>query len=214
MAIGATKLSWAMRARELYLPLLLLLLEVSLAVLLPEEERARQQELSDQTRSQWARKTSRRAAPMGAGAPVADPVAGREAREPSKVEEALELAVDRLRVLESLDGQLLQFVRRAEGAGRVGGDKAGQMEQELCLLPLNFSEAKQADASLRSCLADARLLRQVPPYMLNLHRRLTSESERLADAVLLMPYRSLVMRSFRQPPAGSRTSGARSLEGK
>lgn len=54
---------------------------------------------------------------------------------------------------------------------------------------------------LPDCLADPLLKRHVPPYMLNLHRQLVSESRKLADAVQLMPYKSLIMRSFAQPAA-------------
>lgn len=145
-------------------------------------------------------------------------------------QQALDLAVNRLHILESLDGQLREFAalaahksnksepheaahrnfRRHKSAPNHEDDsqqddrEARRTNRQLvCQLKLRFgaqTDAAEASGSpIPDCLAEPLLARHVPPYMLNLHRQLLSESRKLADAVQLMPYKSLIMRSFAQP---------------
>lgn len=125
--------------------------------------------------------------------------------------QALDLAVGRLHILESLDPQLRAFANR---------QLAPVDKPLMCRLELPFAshardqnkkkkkrrskrsqtqhrlEAKAA----RNCLHSEQLRRQIPPYMLNLHRQLLVETRTQDEAVRAMPYRSTVARSFAQPP--------------
>lgn len=120
---------------------------------------------------------------------------------------ALDLAVNRLHILESLDGQLREFAARASAAQRANSTKAHKPElfDQVCQLRLELGRPgepvlrQSGGQMLPDCLAEARLARHVPPYMLNLQRQIMSQSRTMADAVRLMPYRALVMRSFAQP---------------
>lgn len=164
-------------------------------------------------------------------------------------QQALDLAVNRLHILESLDGQLREFAALAalksnrseaptgEAAHRNfrrHKESSFQIHQEehprdddkeparqlVCQLKLRFGgndgrvgpTTEDPGSSMPDCLAEPLLARHVPPYMLNLHRQLLSESRKLADAVQLMPYKSLIMRSFGQPslPVRSLTAFKRS----
>lgn len=146
----------------------------------------------------------------------------------------LDLAVNRLHILESLDAQLEQFVEKAaasntansplpatftaypsahsvriETAHRGVAEPNQTCREQLCVLKLDWafqfnSDQERAASGLkheqpRSCLAEPELKRQIPPYMLNLYRQLRDSARTLTEASRLMPYQSMVMRSFRQP---------------
>lgn len=142
--------------------------------------------------------------------------------------ERLTLAVNRLRILESLDAQLAAFAsdlaereQRAASASR--GPESGARRR--CELPLEFGPNKSNDDHFEttrkydgadtespdeeqanekqkspSCLSSDHLRRQIPAYMLNLHTKLQTEARSLQDALRLMPYKCSRMRSFRQAP--------------
>lgn len=158
-----------------------------------------------------------------------------------KRQAAVELIVNKLHILESLDGQLRQFAHLSQATTigknydqsrasnfssgllllatapdlqqkpipsrvQVGFTKDGSKKliesQQVCLLPLKFDPnlaTRNSSNELLGCLANQKLKRHIPPYMLNLHSQLMSECRTLADAVRLMPYKSLIMRSFKQP---------------
>lgn len=173
-----------------------------------------------------------------------------EFKRQSAAEEELDLAVNRLHILESLDAQLRQFVENgatletgavatvtptsnvsmeAAGSSLSPSENENESERErasnnndppsepegeptessdeTCVLMLNWAfeapssvgAAQSGGAQPGSCLASPQLKRQIPPYMLNLYLQLRAESRSLAEATRLMPYQSLVMRSFRQP---------------
>lgn len=126
----------------------------------------------------------------------------------SKREAALELAVSRLHVLESLDEQLRQFADAA--AASVDAKRASPSSGRSCALRLKFGLEAESEAASEpepepelgppACeAAGEKWARRVPPYMLNVYQQLKLESSSLAEAVRSMPYKSLVMRSFRQP---------------
>ena len=136
---------------------------------------------------------------------------------------ATDLALDRLRVLESLDEQLRAF---AELAARQSGAElaapSGRNSQPKAEAPTGADELARPVCSLgvdvlgrswaepRACLLAGRLRRRIPPYVLNLYRQLLAElganpssaaSRSLASAARrLMPYSAPTMRAFRQPP--------------
>lgn len=120
--------------------------------------------------------------------------------------QALDLAFERLKILESLDAELRAFARAPSPARPPSSAPPVSPEDaHTCQLYLDFGSEAPADhfrrrqTGRRSCWASERLARQVPPYMSNLQRQLLAESQSLAEAVRLMPYQSLVARSFRQP---------------
>lgn len=134
------------------------------------------------------------------------------ARSPSKQvklrRRQVELAVNRLHILESLDGQLEKFAELgpsvlAAGSQLQSAQLLEQQQQLFCSLKLTWSGPSEQPASAEpaSCLESAHLRRRLPVYMLNLRRRLlAAQASQPALAVRsLMPYRSAVVRSFAQP---------------
>lgn len=87
------------------------------------------------------------------------------------------------------------------------GPEEDESSDETCVLMLNWAFQEPSTREIAggkskkpsSCLANPKLKRQIPPYMLNLYLQLRAESHSLAEATKLMPYQSVVMRSFRQP---------------
>lgn len=68
-------------------------------------------------------------------------------------------------------------------------------------------------SSLQRDIGDSGLLanssartNQIPPYVLNLYKRMASQASSQIEAVRLMPYQSLAMRSFRQPDVAKHRS--------
>ena len=123
--------------------------------------------------------------------------------------QAADLAMERLRILESLDQELRNFAsggQQPKPAGTRAEARPKPGEPQVCSLRLEASKAPQAsrlDWSWREpaiCLASGRLRRQIPPYMLNLYRQLLASGANLSETVQMMPYQAHVIRSFRQPP--------------
>lgn len=148
----------------------------------------------------------------------------RRARRELRRRQAVELLVNRLRILESLDEQLRAFAEAAELAQQQRHEQQQQQQQAadaglasaagsqiFCRLELPATGGGGGESEPQSpCLADKRLLGQLPPYVLNLYRQLLFElhqeganrsaGAQSADTVqLTMPYGAQIMRSFRQP---------------
>lgn len=104
-----------------------------------------------------------------------------ESRRRHAKRDALRLTINRLHQLESLDEQLSQWAHL----------EAKASSEQVCRLYLRPSSELEPIAS---CALD-----EIPPYMLNLRRQLLAESRSPLQAVQLMPYRSRLVRSFRQP---------------
>lgn len=122
------------------------------------------------------------------------------------------IALSRLHVLESFDSVLNKFVSLDTERQRAGEKEAIDSgdTQRLCQLELPFQ--RPADEAPLSCLSIPEWSSEIPPYILNLYRQIASDSRSISDAVHLMPYKSLVMRSFRQPSLIARATRDRRKE--
>lgn len=127
----------------------------------------------------------------------------------------VELAVNRLHILESLDGQLEKFAKLSPSVLTTGQQRRQQQQkqqqqhqqqyqhpQQQLACALELTGDAHTAGKLASCLDSVELARRVPAYMLNLRRRLLGAPSQPSTAVRsLMPYKSLVVRSFAQPSA-------------
>lgn len=141
-----------------------------------------------------------------------EPAQGKASRHDLFKRQVVDLAVNKLHILESFDGQLIEF---AKNISQVNEQTRPDRRGILCYLRLADAfggEQQLSRSSAESCVDNLKFKSNVPPYVMNLYKQLTyqepaaavynSPAQLLENAIQQMPYKSKIMRAFKQPKKG------------